>query len=146
MARNYLQGKYTPINPKKYAGNVDEIIYRSSWEKKLFLFLDKNPDVLKWGSEELIIEYFSPVDKRVHRYFPDVVVMYKNKAGDIKRAVVEVKPEKQTKPPTGKKMTKYLMEEYKTYTINTAKWQAATDWCKKNGFDFLIFTEKHLGI
>lgn len=31
--------KYRPINPTKYVGNINEIVMRSSWERKLAFFL-----------------------------------------------------------------------------------------------------------
>lgn len=146
MARNFLQGKYTPKNPKKYVGDPKNIQFRSSWERKLMVFLDNSPSVLFWGSEELVIPYMSPVDKQIHRYFPDFIIKYKNKHGEIKNAVVEIKPHKETQPPKGKRMTKFLAEEYKTYAVNTAKWTAAEDWCKRKGWDFIIMDEYSLGI
>ena len=55
-------GRFTPSNPQKYIGDPNNIIYRSSWECKVMNWLDKNPDILSWASEELIIPYISPVD------------------------------------------------------------------------------------
>ena len=34
----------------------------------------------------------SPIDKRVHRYFPDYIIKVKEKNNKIKNYVVEVKP------------------------------------------------------
>lgn len=144
----YLQGKYVPKNPQKYAGDVNSIQFRSSWERKLFIFLDMNPGILKWQSEETVIPYVSPVDNRPHRYFVDCTVLYKTKAGEIKRALIEVKPDIQTKQPkmTSKRQSKRYLTEMTTFLVNTAKWEAATKWCEKNNFDFMILTEHHLGI
>ena len=63
------KGVFRPNNPEKYTGDPTSIIYRSRWELILMGTLDKHPDVLKWGSEEIIIPYRSPIDGRVHRYF-----------------------------------------------------------------------------
>jgi hypothetical protein len=145
----YLQGKYIPKHPEKYIGDVKNVFFRSSWERKLMIYLDENPAILKWGSEELIIPYRSPVDGKNHRYFPDMVVMYKTKNDEIKHAVIEVKPLAQTKPPkatmTGKN-TKRFIKETITYAVNSAKWTAATAWCKHNNFDFIILTEVELKV
>lgn len=142
----FHQGKYTPKNPSKYAGDSNNIIYRSSWEKKAMVFFDSNPGILKWGSEELIIPYISPLDNRQHRYFPDFAVVYKTREGYIKRALIEVKPSAQCKPPKQKKKTKKMLEETKTYLVNQAKWEAAKKWCDRNEFEFMILTEKELKV
>lgn len=146
MAKNYLQGKYVPRNPNKYKGDVNNIQIRSSWERKLIIELDTNPSVLEFSSEELVIPYVSPVDGRVHRYFPDFVIKVRTREGKIEQQIIEVKPYKQTLPPKGKRATKYLIEEYKTYAINQAKWAAAEEFCKKHNMRFVIMTEKELRV
>jgi len=57
---------------------------------------DENPNVISWGSEEICIPYKSPVDGKIHRYYPDFIVELKNKQGEIETLVIEVKPSKQT--------------------------------------------------
>lgn len=147
MARQYLQGKFEPRNPEKYVGDVKNIQYRSSWELKLMVRLDTDPRFLKWASEEFIIPYISPVDNRPHRYFVDFIVQYKNRNGEVKKAAVEVKPDAQTRPPKQpKRVTKRFVESVQTYAVNEAKWKAATEWCKNQNMDFIILTEKELGI
>ena len=47
-------------------------------------WLDNNDSIIEWGSEELVIPYRSPVDNRVHRYFPDFYVKVKQKDDTIK--------------------------------------------------------------
>ena len=39
-------GKYKPLNPQKYKGNVSNIIYRSSWEKRFMIYCDKTRAVM----------------------------------------------------------------------------------------------------
>jgi hypothetical protein len=58
--------------------------------------------------------------------------------------LVEVKPSKQTIPPKPRKNSKSFLFESLAYSVNTQKWTAAQEWCKKKGYEFLIFTEKHL--
>ena len=68
------KGKFNPTDPKKYAGNSRNIIYRSLWERQCMVYFDRNENVLEWASEEVIIPYVSPLDGKVHRYFPDFIV------------------------------------------------------------------------
>ena len=148
MARNYHQGKYRPINPEKYVGDIGNIVFRSSWERKFMWWADNNANVLKWGSEEIVIPYLSPLDGRMHRYFVDFIIMYKDRQGNIKKALIEVKPKSQTIKPelTKRKKKKVFLEESIEYAKNTAKWSAARDWCADRGVSFVILTEKELGI
>ena len=148
MESKYHQGRYVPRNPDKYAGDVGNIKFRSSWERKAMIFFDTNPGIIKWGSEEIIIPYVSPVDNRVHRYFTDMVVMYRTKTGEVKRALVEIKPLAQTQPPVPPKQrnSRRYLTEVKTYAVNQAKWDAAMRWCKEHNFEWMILTEKELGV
>jgi hypothetical protein len=140
------KGKYKPKNPEKYKGNPDNIIWRSTWEARVMKQLDENPNVLWWGSEELFIRYYNPIDNKIHRYFPDFVVKVKRKDETVMTYLLEVKPEAQTKPPKQKRKTKRYLEESKTYVINQSKWKAATEFCKDHGWQFKVLTEKDLGI
>ena len=117
------------------------------WERKFMVWCDKNENVLQWGSEEIIIPYVSPVDRRVHRYFPDFYVKARTKDNKIKKYIVEVKPEKQCMvPKRPKRQTKKFINEVKTYGINQSKWKAATEYCLDRNMEFMILTEKHLKV
>lgn len=141
------KGYFQPQNPSKYEGQHTNIIYRSSWELKYMLWLDKHPDVLKWSSEEFFIPYLSPIDGKVHRYYPDFKVKQRNKDGIIETVVVEVKPEKQTKEPVvQKRKTKSYLTEVYTWGVNQAKWKAAKNYCADRQWKFQILTEHDLGI
>ena len=140
------KGRFKPKNPQKYKGDPNKIIYRSTWEIKVMNYLDENPNVLWWGSEELPIPYLNPVDKKKHRYFPDFIAKMRKSDGTVMTYVIEVKPEKQTQPPTQKRKTKTFLQETITYEINKAKWYAAEEFCKDHGWQFQILTERHLGI
>jgi len=142
----FYQGKYTPINPDKYVGDVTNIQYRSGWEKKAMIFFDTTPSILKWNSEEVVVPYISPVDGKAHRYFPDFLVQYQTKTGEIKKMMVEIKPLAQCNPPKQKKQTKRMINEVATYLVNQAKWAAAELYCKKHGLEFKVLTERDLGI
>ena len=136
------KGKYKIINPQKYKGNHLNIIYRSGWELQTMLFFDNHPEILWWSSEELFIPYISPVDNKPHRYFPDFIFSIRDKNGNNKIHMWEVKPRKQTVMP--KRKTKRLNEEIKTYAINQEKWKAAELFCLEKGWKFSIITEDDL--
>ena len=139
------KGFYKPINPKKYVGDVNDIVYRSNLERRFMKFFDMNPNVIEWASEIFHVEYVSPVDNRVHRYFPDFVIKVRDKAGKVTVYVIEIKPEKFTMPPVTKNRSKKsVLNETVNYVINEAKWNAVKKWCEKNKCKFLIMTEKDL--
>lgn len=116
------------------------------------MHLDDHPDVIEWSSEEIIIPYRSPIDNKVHRYFPDFFVKRKGKDGSIQSMLVEVKPRAQTVPPDvkltlkGQKPSRRYINEVMTWGINSAKWQYAEAYCADRGWKFVIMTEKELGI
>ena len=141
------KGKFQPRNPQKYLGDPTNIIYRSGWELKFMGWLDNHPCVVQWGSEELIIPYRSPIDGRIHRYFPDFTVKKKTPEGKIETVVVEIKPKAQCSPPKIiNKPNKRYITEVQTWGINSSKWEAATSYCKDRGWKFEILTEIELGI
>jgi hypothetical protein len=121
-------GRYKVKNPKKYEGDHTKVTYRSLWERHAFKWADDNPDVLKWSSEEVIIPYLYEVDNRYHRYFMDLKLVYKE--GTM---LVEIKPDKETRIPTGNKKTKRYLNESFTYVKNINKWNAAQEYCKERG-------------
>ena len=141
------KGKYYPSYPKKYKGDPTNIIYRSLWERKFMVYCDKNDSILEWASEEIAIPYRSPIDNRVHRYFPDFYMKVKERGGKVKRYVIEVKPAKQTKPPVKpKRQTKGYIREAYEYAKNQAKWKMAQELCADRQWEFKVVTEKELGI
>jgi hypothetical protein len=142
----FHKGIFKPKNPAKYKGDATNIVYRSSWEIKVMRILDENPNVLWWASEELPIPYVSPVDKKVHRYFPDFIVRIRRKAGQETTMILEVKPDSQTKMPTQKRKTKRYLQEAATFAVNQEKWRAADLFCKEHGWQFKILTENDIGI
>ena len=137
---------FKPSHPRKYKGDITNIICRSTWERKFCSYCDLNENVLEWGSEEFFIPYRAP-DGKSRRYFPDFIMKVKEINGGTKTYVIEVKPAKQTRPPKKrKKVTPSYMYECKTYAMNQAKWRAASEWCKDKRIEFKIITEKELGI
>ena len=72
----FFQGLYKPKNKSKYKGNLQKIIFRSSYELQFMHYCDNNPGVLEWASEELAIPYVKPTDGKIHRYFLDFWMKY----------------------------------------------------------------------
>lgn len=125
------KGRYKPSNPSKYVGDIDNVVYRSGWERHVMKWCDNNPDVEQWMSEELIIPYICETDKKPHRYFMDFVIKYRS--GRV--TLVEVKPEKETKRPerTQGKSRQRLLSEGLTYVKNQSKWKACIRIRKGSG-------------
>ena len=118
-----IKSKYKPIHPKKYQGNPNNIICRSSWERKFCQWCDRKDNVISWASEEISIPYASPKDNRIHRYYPDFLIKVREYNNRIQTYVVEVKPKKQTLPPKPRKrVTNSYIYECTTYAVNQAKW------------------------
>jgi hypothetical protein len=141
------KGKYQPSFPQKYKGDPTNIIYRSLWERKFMVYCDLNENIIEWGSEEIALPYRSPIDRKIHRYFPDFLIKVRESNGSIKKYMIEIKPKRQTVPPTKpqRQTKKYLYEAYE-YAKNQAKWEAAREFCKDRMWEFKVFTEDQLGI
>ena len=147
MYKATYKGRYRVTNPSKYRGDIFDIIYRSSWELKFMKWCDHNPSVLEWGSETIIIPYRSPVDNKIHRYFVDFYIKVQDKTGKVTKYLIEIKPEKFTKPPPiPKRKTKKFIDEVFQYGTNQAKWKAAGEFCENKGMHFMVLTEKDLGV
>ena len=132
-------GRYIVKNKTKYKGDFNNVIYRSLWERAVFGWCDNNPKIKYWSSEEVIIPYYYEVDKKYHKYFVDVKIIYEDKT-----LLVEIKPERETVPPTGEKRTKRYIAEGLNYVKNMNKWKAANEYAKDRGWEFQIWTEKTL--
>ena len=141
-----IKSLFKPTKPRKYKGDVNNIICRSSWESKFCSWCDLNESIVEWGSEEFWIPYRHP-DGKTRRYFPDFLIKVKENNGELKTYVIEVKPAKQTRPPKPrKKVTQSYIYECKTYATNQAKWEAANELCADRRIEFKVVTEKELGI
>jgi len=142
MAKSY-KGIYKPTYPKKYVGDPNRIVYRSLLERRFMLYCDRTEDVVNWASEEISIPYISPIDKKLHRYYPDFIV----KTSKGKKLIIEIKPYRQTSQPKApKSKTRAYLREQLEYIKNNAKWKAAKAFCEDKGFEFKILTEKELGV
>lgn len=132
-------GRYKVKNIKKYQGDPDKVTYRSSWEKACFQWCDSNPKVIKWSSEEVVVPYRWDIDKKIHRYFVDLKITFKEKT-----ILVEIKPDKETAPPKRPDKSKRYIGEAMTYVKNMNKWEAANNFAKDRGWEFQVWTEETL--
>lgn len=137
MTKTY-KGKYKVRDRGKYVGDPDNVTYRSHWERQFFRWCEKNPKVLKWGSEVVVIPYYDPTSDKLRRYFMDAFVQF----DDGSKHLIEIKPDKQTRPPANpKRKTQKYLNEVNTFIVNQSKWNAAEDFAKKRGMEFSVWTE-----
>lgn len=132
--KRWKQGIYTIKNPNKYLGSTTSkgitAVYRSSWERIAFEYLDKCNNVISWGSERVVVPYHFSIDNKVHRYYIDLY--FETNDG---RFLIEIKPKsKLTRPGKG---TKDRVE----YIRNIDKWKSAKAYSKSIGATFSIWTE-----
>ena len=127
MKNTAIRGRYLPKNLSKYIGKANKITYRSMWERRFMLYCDRSPNITSWSSEEIHINYVSPMDHKWHNYYPDFYIEYTDKNNYIRRALIEIKPAYQC-----------------SYGVNKAKWQAAKVYCAKHNLEFRVLTEKEL--
>jgi len=136
MSLKYSQGIFTPKNSQKYIGR-GSIRYRSSWELKFMNFLDEHPSVKQWASESISIKYQNPVAKKVKSYVPDFFIIYEDANGTRKGELVEIKPHKETTLEAAGRSQRNQIQA----AVNQAKWEAAREFCKRNGISFRVITE-----
>lgn len=137
-----IQRKFVPKFPNKYRGDVNNIIARSSWEYAFFYFCDMADAIKYYASEEIKIPYLLLTDKKIHHYYPDIVLELVT--GD--KFIIEIKPFDQRIYKSNKK-NNYKQQE--TFIKNQCKWEAATAVAKNNGMKFIILDEydlKRLGV
>jgi hypothetical protein len=137
----FVQG-YFPINEcRKYQGE-GPIIYRSSWERKFCMYCERNPEIAWWSSESLRIKYFNVLDNEYHNYFPDFIIHLR----EGRTIIIEIKPKAQLiKPEKPKKITKKSTKSFKwayeAWVTNMCKKQAAEEFARIKGWEYMIVTE-----
>lgn len=135
---SYVQGQYKPVNPGKYVGTYP-IYFRSSWEHKVMVMFDTNPNIISWASESLKIPYVNPFTGKYTVYVPDFVVTYVDAKGNQKAEIIEVKPAKET-----------FLEQAKSQkakaavALNTYKWAAAQAFANHHGMTFRVMNENNI--
>lgn len=145
----YHKGRYEPKNKEKYIGKKIPT-YRSGWEKQICIQFDDSPYVIEWASEPFAIQYrFVDVQNGTEQwllYVPDYYAKMETNRGTV-RFLIEVKPFSQTvepKPPkvrNPKALRRYDGEKM-LFAKNSAKWHYAKLFCKANGLEFKVLTEK----
>jgi hypothetical protein len=152
-SEKYTSGLYRVKNPRKYIGDIDNIICRSSWEYRFCMYCDTTEDIVKWSSEHesLCVDYYNPIDNKMHKYWVDYYVKIK-RVDYFEEWMLEVKPQreyhKDKKPilegnESAKKLATYN-RELKIWIINQAKFKAAQDFAKKRGIKFGVVDEDFL--
>lgn len=161
---SYNSGNYIPKNKDKVLklNTQGGVYFRSSWEKKIMVWLDMKDEIIQWGAECLEIPYqmthFDNGDAKIksHRYYPDFFYRMRGADGILREVVVEVKPQKEYNmvialtegklqvPEKGTKKLKGFEYDLKMAYKNKSKWETMIEWCRKKGFDFIIITEENL--
>jgi len=146
----FKSGKFVPTRPEKYIGDFHNIIYRSSWERRFCIYCDRNENILKWSSEPIHVDYYHPLDKKMHKYFVDFYIKVLKEDNTTQEWILEVKPEAQTQKPVyeGKNMTTRKLEDYnykmQVWITNQAKFKAAKKWAEDRNFRFGVIDENFL--
>ena len=153
--QKYKSGLYIPINKDKFIklNSQGGLYWRSGWEKKIFIYLDSNPNIIRCGAEFLGIPYMwirpedGDIKETEHLYYPDFYYDLRCPDGTIKHVIAEVKPYKESTPP--KLPEKYTHNQLKAFEYdmiqwnkNQCKWKYVIDYCDKKGFEFCVITEK----
>ncbi len=146
----YKQGYYNLVNPAKYIGDPNKIIFRSSWERKFAVYCDSNERIVAWSSEPLQIPYMHPIEREIKPYNVDFYVKLQIGDNMYRDFLVEVKPSRQLKQPhqptgrvTEKRLAAYT-EQMKAYLINVAKFNAAKQYAEGRGWEFIVVTESFI--
>ena len=140
---SYKQGIYKVKNTSKYiqstTAKTNTAVYRSSWERIAFIYLDNNKEISRWGSECVVIPYKFRLDTgdKIRRYYMDLI--FEDKYGVH---LVEIKPKFKTDINKIKNMKnkRFLIE----YVQNVDKWRYANEYAIKNNMKFTIWTEDHI--
>lgn len=155
MYKSAKQGLFKLTHPEKFIKVLDEYMqssknegyveYKSSLEYKAIRYADFNPAVVGWSMEPFAIPYIKPTDGKVHRYYIDMFLIFKN--GE--KFLVEIKSYAETvEPKRPKHMTEKAAHRYlnqiMTYKTNQAKWEQARKFAEKKGLHFAVLTEKQL--
>lgn len=144
--RRANEGKFVPKNLDKYIGDYTKIMYRSNLEYNAFIFCDNNPFVIRWGYEIIQIPYMKPQPNGSYApsiYKPDIYVEFMNVDKELKKVLLEVKPEKFINKSKSKKRKTAIVENY-TYMINMIKAEAAQKWCSTRGIEYRFALEKNI--
>jgi len=148
----WYSGEYKPLNPDKYIGDINDIIWRSKWEYQFCYYCDNEDRILKWSSEpeQHKIKY-DIMENQIYKtktYIPDFWIQVKKLNGEIEESIIEIKPQKEIDEPIEpKNETLKSLQNYeyklKTYIKNLNKWEAADKYCEKRNIKFWVLSEKY---
>lgn len=159
QAGKYNQGIFIPVNKDKVIkmNSQGGLYYRSSLEKKMMIYLDRNENIKSWGAEHLRVPYekteynnkTQSLETTSHGYYPDFYYELIRPDGSISRVIAEVKSSNETtepKLPTSPTSKQLKNFEYalKMWNKNLSKWKYMIEYCERKGFEFIIITEKNL--
>ena len=136
--KKFASGTYTVENTSKYVGNKPPF-YRSSWELAFMRMCDNHPNITKWASENVKIPYLNPASGKYTNYVPDFMIQYTDKNGNEHVELIEIKPRNQTTLESARTQGQAIQT-----AINTAKWTAAQEWCKRKGIRFKVINEDQI--
>lgn len=134
----FAQGLYEVANVSKYVGDKPPY-FRSSWELAFMRMCDAHPNITKWASENVKIPYRNPVTGKYTNYVPDFMIQYTDKDGNQHVELIEIKPRNQTTLESAKSKGQAMQT-----VVNAAKWEAATEWCKRKGLRFKVINEDQI--
>jgi hypothetical protein len=138
--RKALSGNYKAQNPDKYVGDLNNIHYRSSWERMFCKWCDSNDRVIMWSIEPIAIPYYDIGTRKYRKYYPDFFI----KMANGKEYLIEIKPAVECSPPAGKRRTRNFIIAEQTYKTNQSKWKAARIFCDQKGWVFRVMDENAL--
>lgn len=162
----YKQGYYIPKHPEKCL--TAENVYRSGWEYFFMRYCDDCPNIVRWASEPIKVQYWNPVANmeycvkngldpqnpvnwKLCNYYTDFwIEMKAGDNGEIRKIFIEIKPYSQTQPPKPINESASLKEhrkynkEAETYLVNSAKWKSAAQQFAARGAEFMVVTERTL--
>lgn len=154
MYKSAKKGWYKLLNPNKFIKPIDEhmksfkdnsVNYKSSLELSAIRYCDYNNNITKWSLEPFAIKYLKITDMKMHRYYVDLFIEFKNGQKflvEIKSKGETIAPRKPTKC-TPKAMNRYN-KSFETFIINSSKWEAAKKFAELNKMKFIILTEDEL--
>ena len=97
----------------------------------------QEPRCFRVASEPIAIPYRSPIDRRIHRYFVDFYL--KTVGGTY---LIEIKPERFTKPPEPRKKTKSTYKRLPTMVSMKQSGNRQKNFVLTEDGNFKIITEK----
>ena len=137
-------GNYNPIYKNKYIGKSLPH-YRSGWQLKAFISIDKNPKITKWSSQAIVIPYLdSTRNYSSHQYVVDLYFQIIDANKNKQVWLIQIKPYNQsvTPSPSKRKSQQKLLQQQLIVENNKCKWKAAIAFCKARGWHFGIWTQR----